>query len=255
MQQIRLFLIAVQFFTRIPIPGWVGFQPEWLSQASRWFPAVGTVVGALSALVFVGAAAWLPVKVAVLLAMAAGIVITGSFHEDGLADSADALGGHAPKAQALTIMKDSRIGTYGAVALLMAVLLRAETLASFTTETIGLLLIAGHTVSRGWSVLPIAFMTYVRDDDSARAKPIADSIDGAGRVIALITVLAVLAAVGAIAPAMIGALLAGTLAGGVIALWWFRVLRRRLGGYTGDTLGATQQLSETAFYLGVLAAL
>ena len=91
MQQLRLFFIALQFFTRLPIPRWVGFQPEWLHHASRYFPLVGCVVAAVAAAVYLLAALVLPAPVAAVLSTAASIYVTGAFHEDGFADTCDGL--------------------------------------------------------------------------------------------------------------------------------------------------------------------
>jgi len=256
LHQLRLFFIALQFFTRLPIPRWVGFEPAWLQQAARYFPWVGAVVGALLVAVFWGAHWLLPVRISVLIAIAAGLLITGAFHEDGLADTADGLGGSAPRAQALTIMKDSRIGTFGAAALIIALLLRWESLsAQPRASATAALLIFGHAASRFCAGLLIRTMDYVRDDDSARAKPVASQLDTHGVLISAVGVLIALAASLAIDSAMLAPFLAGAMLAALITIWFARVLRRRLGGYTGDTLGAAQQLAETAFYIGALAVI
>jgi len=114
--QLRLFFVALQFFTRMPVPRWVGFDPQWLSQASRYFPAVGLVVGAFAALAYALASALWPPIVAVLLSTSTTIWLTGAFHEDGFADTCDGLGGGMTRERVLEIMKDSRIGAYGASA-------------------------------------------------------------------------------------------------------------------------------------------
>ena len=112
-QEVRLFFTALQFFTRVPVPAWVGFQSEWLQQCVRYFPLVGALVGLW------GHACWPQpacggLAVAVVLSMAATIWLTGGFHEDGWADTCDGLGGAVSRDRALTIMKDSRLGAYGA---------------------------------------------------------------------------------------------------------------------------------------------
>ncbi len=109
MQQLRLFFIALQFFTRLPIPRWVGFQPEWLQHASRYFPLVGCVVAAVAAGVYALAALVLPAPLAAVLSTAASIYVTGAFHEDGFADTCDGLGGGMTRERVLEIMKDSRV--------------------------------------------------------------------------------------------------------------------------------------------------
>ena len=130
MHQLRLFFTALQFFTRLPIPGWVGFDPAWLNQASRYFPAVGAVVAAITAGVYALAACVFPSPVAVLLSTAAGIYATGAFHEDGFADMCDGFGGGMTPQRVLEIMKDSRIGAYGAIGTICMLGLKCVTLAS-----------------------------------------------------------------------------------------------------------------------------
>ena len=128
--ELRLFFIALQFFTRVPVPRWVGFEPAWLQQSARHFPAVGLCVGAVGALVLAGTAWLVPPAVAVVLSMVATVVLTGAFHEDGFADTCDGLGGHVSRERALDIMKDSRIGSYGVVGLVLLLGLKATVLVS-----------------------------------------------------------------------------------------------------------------------------
>ena len=127
--ELRLFLVAVQFFTRVPVPAWVGFSPVWLQASARHFPGVGLCVGMLGAAVLAGASGLTSPAVAVVLSMMATVVLTGAFHEDGLADTCDALGGHVSRARALEIMKDSRIGAFGAMALVLGLVSKIALLA------------------------------------------------------------------------------------------------------------------------------
>src|SRR5690606_27354366 len=128
MTALRHFLLALQFFTRIPVTGrlaaWVGFSPQMLRASTAHFPGVGWVVGGCAAAVFVVARAGLPgtagALATALLSTVATVLLTGAFHEDGLADTADGLGGSAQRARALEIMKDSRIGAFGAITLVLA---------------------------------------------------------------------------------------------------------------------------------------
>ena len=145
----RGFWLAVQFFTRLPTPQFEGFRAEWLNDAAKWFPAVGLLVGGLSAAVLWLAAQVFPMPIAAGLALAAGAVVTGAFHEDGLADTFDALGGHVDRAKALVIMKDSRLGSYGALALLLVTGLRWAALAALPLALAIPALVAAHAVARG----------------------------------------------------------------------------------------------------------
>lgn len=241
--QLRLFFTALSFFTRIPCSRWAGQDERDLNRAARYFPLVGVLVGLVAALVYLLAARVLPQEVAVIASMAATLWITGAFHEDGLSDTADGLGGGWTKEQALTIMKDSRVGNYGAIALVMALLTKFEALVHLAPALLPAVLVAGHALSRFAAVLVMATQRYVRD--SGKAKPLA-SRPGAGEL--------VLAGAFGLAPlALIPFhLLWALLPVALVWLWFSRKLQQRLGGYTGDGLGAMQQLCELTFYLGVL---
>lgn len=250
--EIRAFFTALEFFTRLPVPAWVGYSQAQLNHAARYFPLVGLIVGAIGGAVTVAAATLLPASLAILIGMAATLLVTGAFHEDGLADACDGFGGGWEKLQILSIMKDSRIGSYGALAVGMALLLKFNALteidALVTPPTLALVLAAAHAASRLGPVLLMRVLDYVREDESAKSKPLAKSIDNGGLVLAIsfglipclwLTPEAILFAVG-------GVLLTSLCCGAYFL--------RRIGGYTGDCLGATQQLAEIAFYLGLLCA-
>ena len=247
-RELRRFLAAVQYFTRLPVPAWVGHSQAQLDGAARYFPAVGALVGSLGALALLAAHALWPTPVAVVLAMLTSALVTGAFHEDGLADAVDGLGGSFDRTRALEIMKDSRIGSFAALALILIFLVKYAALCSVAAPAGALLLIAGHTVSRATNVFLIRTLPYVRDEDRSRAKPLVQSVSIATVTVASATAIAALLPVGLRA-------LAG-LAGVVLVTFaWRRILVRRLGGYTGDCLGASQQIAECAFYLGCTASL
>jgi adenosylcobinamide-GDP ribazoletransferase len=257
LRQLRLFLTAVQFFTRIPAPAWVGHSAQQLEQAARYLPLVGMLVGAIAAAVLWLTAQVLPLSLAVGLSMVAGILVTGAFHEDGLSDFADGFGGGHTKEKMLAIMKDSRVGAYGAIAIVLALLLKYQALVELCNRHsltfAAAALIAAHAVSRMMAASIMLTQHYVREDDSARAKPAAQ-LGRFSFAVALLTALAALAilyAAGANATTLFSAAVAALLMRAYLA--WR--LQQRLGGYTGDCLGAVQQLTEIAFYLGLLAAL
>lgn len=254
---VRHFLLAIQFFTRIPVTGrlarWVGYSPAMLRASAAHFPAVGWVVGAIGALAFALASApWQP-AVAAVLATVATVLATGAFHEDGLADVADGLGGTQDRARALEIMRDSRIGAFGALALVLALGLKLALLATLGTAGTAsacAALAGAHVLSRLMPLAPMRWLPHV-SGEAAKSKPLADAVGGRALGIALLW--SAPAALGLAfvfgAAAALGALAA---AGGVtFALSrWFR---RRLGGFTGDCLGATQQVAEIAIYLALAA--
>ena len=251
--QLRLFFTALQFFTRLPIPAWVGFSPDWLNQAARYFPLVGVVVAAISAALYALAAMLLPAPVAVLIATAGAIYATGAFHEDGFADMCDGFGGGMTAERVLEIMKDSRIGAYGAIGTVCLLALKCTTLTCLPPlAVIGALFVA-HTLSRMLATALIWRMDYARAE--GKAKPLAQTMRAGEFAIGVVTTLAVIGAVlasGALTAAAIGA---GALAAVVATVWLARLFARRIGGYTGDCLGAVQQVSEVMVYLGVLATL
>ncbi len=246
--ELEYFFGAVRFFTRLPVPNWVGHSSEALERSSRYFPAVGLIVGGIAALTFALAMLVWPKTLAVLAAMAITLYVTGAFHEDGWSDMVDGFGGGWDKAKILTIMKDSRIGSFGAVALVMILLAKFFALVEIDAALIAFSLVAGHTLSRLCATLVMARLDYVRDE--GKAKPLATTISPASLVFAAATALL------ALVPLLFVLPLRQTLAGVVLAalatLWLARMFKRQIGGYTGDCLGATQQLSEVAFYCGLL---
>jgi adenosylcobinamide-GDP ribazoletransferase len=200
----------------------------------------------------VDAAPW----VAAVGATVAGVLFTGAFHEDGLADLADGLGGSADRARALEIMKDSRIGSFGAVALVLALLAKVALLALLAQSNAMLsvvVLFAAQVVSRTTPLLLIYPLPHVGDTPQSKSKPLADSLSLQALLAGLLwCALAITAVVWLYPGAPWWAALLGALAA---AVWMGRLLQRRLQGFTGDGLGATQQLSEVFFYLAFALAL
>lgn len=276
--ELRLFFVAVQFLTRVPVPAWVGWQPQWLQDCLRHFPLVGALVGVWGALVLVVAAQWWPPAVAVGLSMAATVWLTGAFHEDGWADTCDALGGHVSRERALAIMKDSRIGAYGAIGLALMLGLKATVLASLATPRLqelnsaetshvrevllawtAMALVWCHALSRLVPVVLIRLLPYAGDAEHAKAKPLAMQVSGAQVVAATLLTALVAGAMwlclaqagwptGTLVTAF-GQTLVAVLIGGVFCHRWYQ---RRLGGFTGDALGASQQICELVALLAWL---
>ena len=249
--QLELFFIAIGFFTRLPVPGWVGFAPEKLGHAARYLPLVGWLVGLAGVAVYLLAVQVLPVDIAVVLAMAATIRITGAFHEDGWADACDGLGGGWTRTQTLAIMKDSRIGSYGTIGLVLMLLAKYLALVDLGADddypVIAAMLVA-HPLSRLAAVSLMSMLDYARSDDSAKSAPVARRPTAAELGIATLAGVFPLLLLSPREALVVLALCA------VIAPWAARIFARRLGGYTGDCLGATQQVAELAIYCGILAA-
>jgi adenosylcobinamide-GDP ribazoletransferase len=249
--QCRLFFIALQFFTRLPIPGWVGFDPAWLHQASRYFPLVGLLVGAVGAAVY-AAAGWLwPAPVAALLSTAATIYLTGAFHEDGFADMCDGFGGGLTRQRVLEIMKDSRIGSYGAVALVLLLGLKVLLLSLLAPQAAIAALLLAHPVSRLAAAMLIHLLDYAREE--GKAKPMAHAMTRSELAIAAVCT-GVPACVLAYGGWLSWFTLAAAMSAAGVATWLGAKCVKRIGGYTGDCLGAVQQLAEVAVYLCVLGA-
>ncbi|CAN5173263.1 adenosylcobinamide-GDP ribazoletransferase [soil metagenome] len=252
--ELRLFFVALQFFTRVPVPRWVGFEPDWLNQSARYFPAVGLVVGGVAALVlWIGHAFFTP-AVAVGLSMMASVLLTGGFHEDGWADTCDGLGGAVSRERALVIMKDSRIGAYGAIGLVLMLGTKAAALVALPLPVAVPALLLAHTASRAAATALIRMLPYAGDVEHAKAKPLAQRISGGGLAVAIGSVLLVAVVLGLFEGAWWPAIASSLLL--VVAGTWAlgRWLIKRLGCYTGDTLGATQQVTELLVLLAWIAA-
>ena len=258
LRELRLLFSAIQFFTRLPLPAWVGHDAQQLDQTARYLPLVGILVGTIAAFVLWLGSMALPLSLAIGLSMVASILVTGAFHEDGLADFADGFGGGHNREQVLAIMKDSRVGSYGVLALVLVLLLKYQALlalcGAYGLPYAAAALVAAHSVSRLLAASLMFTQHYVRADDTARARPAAQQLSGGSLAIALLTAcaaLGLLVAAGARGLPLLSALAAALL----LRAWLARRTRQRLGGYTGDCLGALQQLGELAFYLGLAAAL
>ena len=247
-RQMTSFLLALQFLTRLPLRVDEA-APDLLAQSPRWYPAAGVVIGVIVGLVQVGAALIWPPLVAAILSTGVGIVLTGALHEDGFADTCDGLGGGRTRGRALEIMRDSRIGSYGALGLILMLAGKIAIVAALPAGAVFWVLIAGHATSRGSMLWVMQVLTYVRAEGAgmavARLQPPA-GVRVAGVTCGLAVLpLAFVLPVPAVVLGLVG-LVAGHFA-----------LRRRfeakLGGYTGDCLGATQQASEIGLLLGCLA--
>ena len=277
LQFIREFLLAVQFFTRIPVTGklanWVDFSTDSLRASAAHFPGVGMLVGAVAAAVYGLVQGLLPDTtftplVAASLSTVATVLLTGGFHEDGLADVADGLGGSYDRERSLAIMKDSQIGAFGALALVLALLSKVALLAVlgavasppaegdaalFSSWYVCTALWCGHVVSRGLPLLLVWLLPHVGNTADSKSKPLADQITPRALAVAFAwcagaCVLTSLVIDGANLLWGCGAALAALL----VLLWFFK---KRLQGFTGDCLGAAQQVCEIAFYLGLAASL
>ncbi len=262
---VRHYLLALQFFTRLPVTGrvaaWVGYSPQMLRASAAHFPGVGWLVGLLvagmSALLLCG----LPRGVFSALIVASmgtafGVLVTGAFHEDGLADVADGLGGSLNRERALEIMKDSRVGAFGAIAITLALVTKVALVAQLASMGLSVVctsLFLAHVVSRTWPLLLIRLLPHVGDAAGSKSKPLADQITRGALLVSWLWCVAAFAVVLCLpSPLPLSALACAMAASALAFAWMARWFSKRLQGFTGDCLGATQQICELAFYLGFL---
>ena len=267
MQAFRHFLLAVQFFSRIPVTGrlaaWVGWSPELQRASAAHLPGVGWLVGLVAASVILACNYVLPQHpmlpwVAAVLSTCATLLITGGFHEDGMADVADGLGGHLSAERALEVMKDSRLGAYGVIALCMGLLSKVVFVALLLSIDIAagaLLLCTIHVLSRGAPLMLMRALRHVSKPATSKTLHIAGQPLGwRGVVTGILWCVPALVALYAYLGWMVT--LAALVTAALITTYMGWRFQRRLGGMTGDCLGATQQVCELGMYLvaGVLLA-
>ncbi|MHA4741824.1 adenosylcobinamide-GDP ribazoletransferase [Dyadobacter sp. MSC1_007] len=249
-RQIDLFFAALQFYTRIPAPGWVTYRPENLSLATAYLPLIGWIVGLVAGATLLLADYLTNINIAVLLSMTASILLTGAFHEDGFADACDGFGGGWTKEKILAIMKDSRVGTYASIGLILILGLKFTLTQSIWAFEPGvpmlLILVSGHALSRLMPVFVIYIYPYSRDTDS-KAKPVAEKPPF--WVLAMAVVFGVVPLFGLALYCRQSLLLLAVILLGMTTLMMARYFKKWIGGYTGDCLGAIQQVCEIVFYL------
>ncbi len=261
-KEIRYFFAALMFLTRLPTPKFADHDQAHLENAPKYFPLIGWMVGALSVAAFLVFNRLVGLDVGVLASIITGILTTGAFHEDGFADMCDAMGGGWTKDKILNIMKDSRLGTYGVVGLicmLAAKFYLLKELPGFMPKDLNAatnpllnyryfigLVLAAHSLSRWMSVSVIQQYAYVTSDDGSKSKPLASQ--------KLSIVDMIVASIFACLPLL---LLPYQIALAIVPMFWVRMemanwFKKWIGGYTGDCLGAVQQVTEIIFYLSAI---
>ncbi|MET7253852.1 adenosylcobinamide-GDP ribazoletransferase [Dyadobacter fermentans] len=249
--QLDLFFTALQFYTRLPAPRWLVYRPENLSLATAYLPFVGWIVGFTAGAVWWAADYLTNSSIAVLCSMVISILLTGAFHEDGFADVCDGFGGGWTREKILEIMKDSRVGTYASVGLILILALKfalLQSIAGRESSMIGML-VGGHALSRLMPVFVIYMLPYARDTNS-KAKPVAEKPPFWVLVSAI--AFGILPLFGMVVYLRQLQLLAGILVLGLVTILLSRYFKKWIGGYTGDCLGAIQQVCEVAFYFFVV---
>lgn len=244
------FLTALMFFTRIPVPFKVPYSKEIMNRSQRYFSWVGLLVGILNAGVLFVSYHLFNADIAIVMMIIFSVLLTGAFHEDGFADVCDSFGGGYNKTAILTIMKDSRIGAYGTIGMVLIILLKffsIEYLLDHSiTKTLYIIIIA-HAYSRFMAGTMIYTHQYVTDIDSSKSKPLANDPDS--------TLSLIIGAASFIIPIFliqdwkIIPVLLFSLCGKLYLGWYFK---KHIGGFTGDCLGTVQQVCEILFYLGTI---
>ncbi len=239
-------IAAAGFLTRLPVAGLAAAETGLPARSTRAFPVIGIIVGVAGwVMLAIAAALGLPATIGALLAVATTALATGALHEDGLADTADGLGGGNDRAGKLAIMRDSRSGAYGVLALVFSVALRAAALAALTTPRAGAALIAAHAVSRAGMPVIMRWLEPARSDGlGASVGQPDDAAIGWCLGIGIVIALVCLGFLPGLAGLIVAAAGIGTLA---------TLARRQIGGYTGDVLGAAQQIGEIAMLLTAAA--
>jgi adenosylcobinamide-GDP ribazoletransferase len=245
--EIRIFFTALMFYTRIPCPRFTDHSDNYINKASRYFPLIGWIVGIISYLIYSLSLYLFGNQMAVILSILGGVLTTGAFHEDGLADVFDGFGGGWTKEKILTIMKDSRIGAFGAIALIFSFWLKYTSLGilclqsfDYNTVILPLCFISYHSIARLTAISIVFTAQYAREDETSKAKPIAQTFtykEIIGAVIFGITPLLLLSYfhwqfIIVLAPLIL------------LRTYSIHYFNKWINGYTGDCLGAVEQIAE-----------
>ena len=257
-KELHIFFTSLMFYTRIPCPKNIDHHPDYLNKATRYFPLIGWIVGSISFLAFYLFSLFLSTEIAVIFALVISVLTTGAFHEDGFADVCDGFGGGWTKEKILIIMKDSAIGAYGAIGIVLLFLLKfkllSESILIFKTDTsiailqAFLLFISAHALSRLAAISIIFTHEYSRDDATSKSKPIAKNhtwkeIFGSfffGLIPLIVFSYFHYQFLFALVPVF------------MMRFFLARYFQKWIDGYTGDCLGATQQVCEVVYYLSIL---
>ncbi len=239
-------LAAVQFLTRLPVPAYA-YREDSLARALKFFPFVGLLVGGCAAALYLLLAPHLPALAVATFVLVLLVVLTGGFHEDALADTADGFGGGWNREQILTILRDSRIGSYGGIALVLSLIARIVLLSSLPRANVLPVLVSAHVLCR-WTTLPLSYyLAPARLDDASGGKGQGARIAGMTTKATLVggTLFSFVCAIVLLREKALSAILGAILVTLLSGMYY----RRRIGGITGDCFGATNQITEIAVYL------
>lgn len=246
-RETHIFLTAVLFYTRIPCPKWVDHDPEYTRESARYFSLIGWIVGSIGALVFWSTHFIFTTEIAIVLSMFSTVWATGGFHEDGLADVCDGFGGGWTKEKILLIMKDSRLGTFGVLGLIIIFLLKFLSLSAITTSQIPFAIIAAHVFSRTVAARMLARGNYVQNNNNAKAGSAASKLSPISLIMNLLIGFSVFLLFDNVWTILV------IFPMFFMEIYLYRFYKKWIGGYNGDCAGTVQQITEIIFYLGIIA--
>ncbi|UKJ06289.1 adenosylcobinamide-GDP ribazoletransferase [Solitalea lacus] len=245
--QLNLFFTAIMFYTRIPCPKWITHQQEYLNRATVYFPIIGWLVGMVAAITFWLSSQLFNPALAVIISIISSILITGAFHEDGFGDVCDGFGGGWTKQRILEIMKDSRVGAYGVIGIVLMLSIKFFGLTAINLTILPFVIVVAHSLSRATALSFIYSHEYSRENEDSKAKPIAKKLPFRSLLLAMFW---------GILPLLIVCYyfnnwlyLAVFVPLVLLKYYLGRYFNKWINGYTGDCLGATQQLAEVIIYL------
>lgn len=252
--ELRVFWTGIMFLTRLPCPSWVDHHPAYLMRSMQYFPLFGALVGAWgAAFIYCLAGLWPPSVVAGMSTLAT-VWLTGCFHEDGLADCFDGFGGGWGRVQILRIMKDSRVGTYGLVGMVLVLHQKLHALAAMDQDLVVGAMIAAHSVSR-WTSVPLLYcLEYIQDEEDAKRGLY--NWFAQSRVLLSPARLLISTVTAGLVPMLVLRAKQALLVYAVtitVALASGMYAKAIINGVVGDYLGATTQVTELAVYLALLA--
>ena len=248
-KEFKILLSCFSYFTRIPTWKLTDISDVDMKQTSKYFPIIGWIIGGIAALTLYFLNYYLPLQIAILLSMATSLILTGAIHEDGFADVCDGFGGGYTKKRILEIMKDSSTGAFGAIGLIMILGFKFIALSNIPMNIIIPTIIIAHSISRCTSISFLYTHTYARNDDSSKSTvfvkrpPLKELL--------LILTLGIIPFFMLPTQMIIPSLVL------IIPIFITKTLlgmyfKKKIGGYTGDCMGATQQVVENLFYIGIL---
>ncbi len=257
--ELRIFFTALMFYTRIPCPKWVDHDPAFINKATRYFPFIGYIVGSVSYILFFASAFLFSSMIAIVFSLIAGVLVTGAFHEDGFADVCDGFGGGWTKTKILEIMKDSRVGAYGVIGTILLLLLKFFALNQIIlwlqkdnpSNVIYFILvfIAYHALARLTAITIVFTEAYAKEDEESKAKPIAQAYSYKEVLGAFVFGLAPLFALSYFLNWYMMLTLLPLI---ILRFFMIRYFNKWIQGYTGDCLGAVEQIAEVVVMLSIL---